>query len=55
MLLWPTIGMLGLVAYACMTVRIVLTWHRRSRKDVTIWFVVLTIVGGLSIGLLFVR
>jgi hypothetical protein len=53
--LWPAVGMLGLLGYFCAAIFIVLTWKKRSRRNVTIWFVGLAVMGGLSIGLLFVR
>ncbi len=52
---WPAVGVLGLLGYFCGIIFVLLTWKKRTRRSVTVWFIALALTGGLSFGLLFVR
>ena len=47
-----TAASFGLIFYVYATVRIVRTWKFRDTANKTIWFLVLSVIGGISIGVL---
>lgn len=49
------LAILGLLFYLYAVSRILKTWQRRDRLNVTIWFVILSLLGGVCIGVLFMR
>jgi hypothetical protein len=52
---WQIVGMVGLVLYSYGAARVYRTWRNRSRVNVIIWWVALGLIGGLCVGLLFVK
>lgn len=52
---WQVTGVFGLLFYAYAVIRILRSWAGRNRINVSVWFVVLALIGSISFGLLFVR
>lgn len=47
-----SVAIFGLLFFAYAILRILATWERRDRLNLAIWFIVLSLIGGISIGLL---